>query len=182
MTKALEWLGALSGLVCVWGYAHLRWYGFVWGAVSAALYVVVFGASGLYGDTLLSLYFLVMNVWTAMGWQAQNSLRILVMKPFARIVLAFVVLTISLAMGLVFSWIPGSQWGWWSSAIASLNLAGQWLLYRRYLECWWLWMLANLLSVGLYLVVGLYPTAVLYLLYLGLAVAGFRQWSKALSQ
>jgi nicotinamide mononucleotide transporter len=60
----------------------------------------------------------------------------------------------------------------------SISIMAQWWLNQRYLQNWVLWMIADVLYVGLYWYKGLYLTAVLYFVFLGLAVQGYREWKR----
>jgi len=60
-----------------------------------------------------------------------------------------------------------------------LSVAGQILMTRRYLENWHWWIAVNMISIPLYLIKELYLTAILYALFLILAIAGLLEWRKA---
>jgi nicotinamide mononucleotide transporter len=62
----------------------------------------------------------------------------------------------------------------------ALAVVATWMLARKYIEHWYLWVLANTVSVALYLYKGLYPTVVLYLVYAGMAVYGYLEWRKSM--
>ncbi len=102
-------------------------------------------------------------------------------------------------------WMPGrDRWRWgaavaaawvlWSSAmhrytdaaapwidggIAMLSIAAQWLLARRRVESWWLWILVDLIAVPLFAWRGLYATSAVYIVLLGLSIDGLIQWRRA---
>ena len=64
----------------------------------------------------------------------------------------------------------------------ALSLGAQYLLNRKAVENWLLWMTADVIYIYLYFARGLQLTAVLYLVFLGLCVAGLRSWLKSLSE
>lgn len=66
----------------------------------------------------------------------------------------------------------------WDGLIASLSVVATWMLTRKILEQWYVWIAANSIAVIVYLGVGLYPTAVLFVVYTVMAVLGAREWSK----
>jgi len=63
----------------------------------------------------------------------------------------------------------------------ALSLGAQYLLNRKAVENWLLWITADVLYVYLYLARGLHLTAVLYLVFLCLCVAGLRSWRRSLA-
>jgi nicotinamide mononucleotide transporter len=62
----------------------------------------------------------------------------------------------------------------------SLSIVATWMLARKILENWLLWIVADLISTGLYIYKGLWPTTVLFLVYTVLAVVGYFQWKRSL--
>jgi nicotinamide mononucleotide transporter len=47
---------------------------------------------------------------------------------------------------------------------------------RKYVEHWWLWVVVNAVSAGLYFWKGLYPTGVLFVIYAVVSVFGYYRW------
>jgi nicotinamide mononucleotide transporter len=58
------------------------------------------------------------------------------------------------------------------SFITSLSIIATWMLARKIYEHWYLWVMVNLAAIILFLSRGLYPTAVLYLVYLVMSFEG----------
>ena len=90
--------------------------------------------------------------------------------------------TIAAAIGLAFflrrftdSTVPG-----WDGFTTALSLAAIYGQTRKYLESWWLWILADLIYIPLYVYKHLWLTSGLYFVFLLLCVMGLREWSKAL--
>jgi nicotinamide mononucleotide transporter len=70
---------------------------------------------------------------------------------------------------------------WRDAFIAMFSVAAQVLQARKKLENWPLWIVVNLVAVASYWNASLAFTALLYLVYLGLALVGWRAWAKARS-
>ena len=66
----------------------------------------------------------------------------------------------------------------WDGLIASLSVVATWMLTKKILEQWYVWIVADAIAVIVYLGVGLYPTAVLFAVYTVMAVLGLRAWSR----
>jgi nicotinamide mononucleotide transporter len=71
---------------------------------------------------------------------------------------------------------------YWDSFTTAGSLVAQYLLMRKRLENWLLWILVDLIYVPVLWHKQLYPTSGLYALYLGLAVYGYVEWRRALRQ
>ena len=69
----------------------------------------------------------------------------------------------------------------WDGLIASLSVVATWMLTRKYIEQWYVWIFANAIAVAVYLASGLYPTAVLFFVYFVMAIAGVREWNKSMA-
>jgi len=66
----------------------------------------------------------------------------------------------------------------WDGLITSLSVVATWMLTRKYLEQWYVWILANSIAVIVYLAMGMYPTAVLFAVYTVMALIGLRAWGR----
>ena len=64
----------------------------------------------------------------------------------------------------------------WDGLISSLSVVATWMLTRKYLEQWFVWIFANAIAVVVYLASGLYPTVVLFFVYFVMAIIGLIKW------
>lgn len=60
----------------------------------------------------------------------------------------------------------------------ALSITATWMLARKILDMWWVWMLVNAVSLALYIYKGLYPTSVLFFFYFTMSIVGYSQWKK----
>ena len=61
------------------------------------------------------------------------------------------------------------------------NVFGQLLLAMKKIENWWIWIVVDMVSIVLWLVLGMYLTAILYLLYLLIAIDAFLKWNRQMN-
>jgi nicotinamide mononucleotide transporter len=66
------------------------------------------------------------------------------------------------------------------SFTTALSITATWMLARKLIEHWILWVIVDGLSAGLYFYKELYPTAILFVIYTMMALAGWLQWRKTL--
>ena len=71
------------------------------------------------------------------------------------------------------STIPG-----WDAFTTALSIVATWMLAHKIIEHWYLWMIVNVVSIGLYLYKGLYPTVILFIVYAIMAFVGLREWNR----
>jgi nicotinamide mononucleotide transporter len=70
---------------------------------------------------------------------------------------------------------------WWDGFASGLSLVGQFLLGRKFIENWVVWLAVNAVSVGLFVHKGLWLTVGLYAVFAVLSVAGFIAWRRRLA-
>lgn len=179
----LEAAASLLVLVNVWLVARRSIWNYAFGIVGTALYGWVFFTAKLYSDMLLQGFFIAVQIY---GWQqwtrsAAESGEVIVEDLGAGTRIAWVA-GIAVATGL---WGEGmhrytdAALPWWDAAIAMVSVAAQILMSLRKRENWMLWIVANLVSIGVYAVKGLWLTAGLYVILLGLAIWGLVTWTRA---
>jgi nicotinamide mononucleotide transporter len=96
------------------------------------------------------------------------------------VVLAIVFVILYLIMRVVLKSFTDSPIPEWDSFITSLSIVATWMLARKIYEHWFLWIVVNFVSVGLFLVKGLYPTVILYAFYGIMSFVGLSAWKKSI--
>jgi nicotinamide mononucleotide transporter len=84
----------------------------------------------------------------------------------------------SLLLGWSFARFTDAALPYLDSALTAVSLVAQWMMTRKLLEHWLVWIAVDLVYVPMYVSRQLYPTAALYLVFLGLAVAGYLAWRR----
>ena len=185
-----ELIGTALGLLAVLLLIRQKLLTWPVGAVYALLSTYVFLRTGLYGQALLHVVFLAMNLYGWWFWATQGKgdeqLPVQRGRPA---LLSLALLAGLLGSGLLaflFNSMAGAQLIWADSVIAGYSLVAIWLQARKILESWLLWFVIDVGSVALYGAraaageQGLYLYAGLYLVYLGLAVWGYVAWRRTL--
>ncbi|MGV3572972.1 MAG: nicotinamide riboside transporter PnuC [Ramlibacter sp.] len=149
---------------------------------SSLLYCALFWRSKLYGDASLQVFFAMVASWGWFQWLRGrrpdgSQLRVarLSRRGLAAVVAACAVLWP--ATGLFLLNFTDSDVPWWDAFPTAVSLVGQYLLGRKYVENWGVWIVVNIVSVGLFAFKALWLTAALYLVFIALSVAGWRAWN-----
>jgi nicotinamide mononucleotide transporter len=87
-----------------------------------------------------------------------------------------------LALGAAMHTWTNAALPWLDAMLAALSLVAQWWQARRHTATWWLWIIVDVVYVGMYAVKSLHATAALYLVFVGLAASGLQAWKKAARQ
>ena len=180
-----ETLGFVTGASCVYLVVREHVWNFPIGVASAAIYLVVFWQARLFGDAGLQLVFIALGLqgwyWWLRGGENRTVLRVTRASPalWAGLIVFTGVATYGLMV--ILTLVKGSA-PFLDAFTTALSLAAQYLVNAKKIENWLLWIVADSLYVYLYIVRGLQLTAILYAVFLIMAVAGLIEWRKSLNQ
>jgi nicotinamide mononucleotide transporter len=198
----IEVFGAIAGIVYV--FLEIRQNLWLWpvGIVTSGVYIWVFFKGKIYADMSLQVYYLVISIFGWYWWvrgtghRAQGEelrapvsdkkehVKLAVSRVSFRLVMILLIIFLALFSLIYFildrftdSPVPG-----WDSFITSLSIVATWMLARKLFEHWYLWIIVNFVSAGLFLTRGLYPTVILYLIYFIMSFAGLRAWKRTIHE
>jgi nicotinamide mononucleotide transporter len=177
----LELVASLLGLAMV--ACNLRVHPAAWplAIVSSALYAAVFWDGRLYGQVALQGVFIAVSAW---GWRqwlhghgaGGSPLQVGSLGARARLGVAAATLLAWPAVALFLARGTDSAAPWLDGLTTAGALTGQLLLARKRIDNWPVWLAVNVLSVVLFARSGLWPTALLYAVFAGLAAWGWWTW------
>ncbi len=177
----IEVFGFVTGVVNVWLLARQNIWNWPIGIANNLAYLILFATSGLYGDSGLQFVYIVLAIygwWLWLHRPAGDTLR--VSRTSTKVWLQLVVATV--AAGLILRWFlarfTDSTVPSWDATTTALSLAATYGQCKKLLESWWLWILADLIYIPLYIYKGLRLTSVLYAVFLLLCIFGLRSWLK----
>ena len=84
-------------------------------------------------------------------------------------------------MGTFFHYFTDADVPFLDATATALSFTAQYMIAKKKLENWILWMIVNLMYIGIYSYKGLYLYMILFTIYLGMAVYGYLKWRKELS-
>jgi len=150
---------------------------------ASLLYFVLFWDSRLYGEASLQILFVLVALWGWWQWlkgrgDDGRALRVRALSRKGRLVLLVGVLAAWPLLGSVLRQFTDTDVPWWDALPTAGSVAGQWLLARKYVENWPVWVVVNLISVGLFAWKGLWLTVLLYALFTLMALWGWRAWRR----
>ena len=182
----IEWIAAIAGAVSVFLSARQNIWSWPTAIVNVSLYVIIFFRSGLYSDMGLQVVYLALSIY---GWHqwlhggaGHTPLR--VSRASARVwaISAVAAVAFWLLLWQLTARLPGVSLAPLDSGLTTLSLVAQWMMTRKILENWVLWIIADLVYVPMYIHKDLHVTAGLYAVFLVLAVMGFVQWRASYRQ
>lgn len=180
----LELTAVAFGIVSVWLSTRQHIASWPTALVNTALYLVIFQRAQLYANSgLQGVYFALScygwYAWT-FGGEAGSGLVVTRVGGALALRLAGLALALTIVLGLLLSRFTDAALPWLDSATTSSSLVAQWMMTRKLLENWLLWLVLNVVYVGMYFSQGLRLTSGLYVVFFVLAAMGFVQWRRSL--
>ena len=188
----LELIGLISGLLCVIFLIRESILTWPFGILYVLVSFIIFWEANLYGDFVLHIFYLVLNIYGWYYWLTgkkgeSDNLQISVLGFYGQAKYA----TLSL-IGIALFWyllknlhqwfdqIPPASLPFWDSTTSVLSITGMWLTARKKIDNWYYWFLVDVIATGVYLAKDLQFYALLYFIYIGLAISGYLAWRKTL--
>lgn len=181
----LEIFGFLTGGICVFLQVRQNVWGWPIGIANNLAYFVVFWQNRLYADACLQIFFLSVSIYGWWKWLyggADHS-PLSVQRTSRRFGWILVGITATSTV-LIYSGLrrfSDSDVPWADSTTTAMSLTAQFMLGRKLLENWLLWIVVNVLYIGLYGYKRLFLTALLYAIFIALCAMGYRDWKRSLT-
>ena len=178
-----ETLGFVTGAACVYLVVREHVWNFPVGIANNVFFFVLFFEGRLYGDAWLQVVYLALG---AHGWYLwlhggeNRSARTLNRAPRQVLLTVGALILAGTAVMTPYLRSIHDPAPLLDALTTCLSLGAQWLLNRKSIENWYLWMTADVIYVYLDLIRGFPLTAALYLGFLGLCIAGLKQWNRSL--
>jgi len=180
-TTPLEWIGAVTGIACVYLAAIQNIWNWPVAIVSVLAYTIVFYKSMLYGDAGLQVYFLGTCIYGWYFWlkkkeRHEKPVTSLNTKEYVLVIITTVIL--SILLGLFLKKFTPTNVPYIDGFCTAVSFIAQILMTRKVLQNWALWILVDICYVPLYIYKNLYVTAILYIILLVLAWMGHVDWKR----
>lgn len=184
----IELLATITGLLYV--VFTIRENNLLWlfGIISSGLFVCVFYNSGIIAYATLYIYYVLIGIYGWYNWsrklpdQEGRQGNIVIRRASVTMIVSCLAVSILLAVPLYFilKEYTGSDIALLDAILTSSGMVATWMLTQKIFEQWLFWIVIDLLSFGLMILKGLYPSSLLFLAYTILAIKGYFEWKKAL--
>jgi nicotinamide mononucleotide transporter len=184
-SSCLELVAVLFGIVSVFLSVREHIWSWPTALVNVALYFALFFKAGLYSDMgLQAVYFgLSLYGWYEWLYGGKGHTTLTVSRTPLRVwaMLGATGLVLWVTLGRLTSGLPGVALPYVDAATTTVSLIAQFLMTRKLLENWTLWIAVDVVYIGMFIFKGLYLTAGNYAVYLILAVLGHIAWRRSLT-
>jgi nicotinamide mononucleotide transporter len=184
--SALELVAVLTGLWGVWLTAKANMLCFPIGLINVLAYAVLFFHSSvrLYADGTLQLIFGALLLFGWYRWKKEDSTAVVIVTTTSGktlIVLTIIAATVAIVLGQALYVFTDAAFPRVDATLTSISLVAQWMVARKKIENWLLWLAVDLLYIPIYWHRNLPLTAMLYAVYLILAINGYLSWKKRMA-
>jgi nicotinamide mononucleotide transporter len=185
----VEVTGVITSLVYL--YFSVRQIIWLWpfGIISSALFILIFFNSKFYADMGLQVYYLGVSIYGWIYWSRggitrdqKSTLPVCRIPRQLAMILSMTGIVIMLGIVYILQHFTDSDVPWGDGFTTAGSIIATWMLARKVLEHWLVWIVVDSVAAGLYFYKGLYPSFLLYLIYTVIAVIGYFQWKKSLSE
>ena len=185
-TSPFEIAGFVTGILTVWLTVKANIWNWPIGNANSFFLLIVFVQAGLYSDSLLQVIYIILGFYGWWFWLrggpkgGEAPIRRAPRRELILVGIATAAGTI--AWTAVLLRFTNSSVPFWDAGTTALSLAATWLLTRKLLENWPIWVFGvDLPMIGLYLYKGLNLTALLYVIFAVLALRGWIEWRRRIA-
>lgn len=186
MIDPLEITGAVLGIAAVFLAARQNVWNWPLGILNFALYVIVFYQAKLYAQVGLQVVYIVLGVYGWWNWlhggAGRGALRVSRIRAREAILLTLAFAVTTPALTFFLARATDASLPLADSALTAASLVAQYMMTRKYVECWLVWLVADIAYVAVFIHQSLWPTVGLYLVFCLLAAMGWREWRASLQR
>lgn len=182
----VEGIGVISGIAGVWLAAKQNIWTWPVSIISVTCYAFVFFDVRLYADMGLNVFYIVSSVygwyeWTY-GGKGQTERKVSRVGRRELWVLLALAALFTASLGYFLDSYTDADLSYTDSGATAVSLMAYWMMAKKRLENWLVWLAVDVVYVGMYTYKELYLTAFLYTVFLVLATIGYFDWKREMQQ
>lgn len=178
----IEIIAVVFTLVCVYLLTKRNILNWPIGIIGAILYGFIFFDAKLYADFGLQILFVIQGIFGWISWQQNKDESDKVEVSFLslkwKLITGSILISSWILISYLLSFYTDASAPWIDTFVVVTSIIANYLLIKRKVDSWYLWILADVIYIGLFIYKDLYPTAILYSILLGLAIKGYHDWYK----
>ena len=184
----LEVTAIFFGLLSVWFAKKDNIWVFPTGIINTAIYVYLLWKWTLLGDMMINFYYVVMSIYGWYHWTRKQD--DVVVFPISKMTTAekkqaiiIFILTILFVVVVYTFFNKFTHWiSYVDTLVTGIFFVGMWLMAKRKIENWILWIIGDIISIPMYFFKGYSFTCLQYFIFTIIAIYGYIEWKKKLQQ
>lgn len=176
-----EIAGFIFGILGIWLTIRENVWCFPVGIINVTISFFLFKNQLLYADALQQIVYFILLSYGWFQWSkgiTSQSLKITRISFNWSLKLLAATVALAVIMGNLFDRFTDASLPYWDSSATAICFTAQFLVARKKLENWHLWIVANCMYIGIYIQKELYLYSILFLIYLILAFYGLNTWKR----
>ncbi|SIQ55359.1 nicotinamide riboside transporter PnuC [Pontibacter lucknowensis] len=178
----VEVIGVITGIAGVWLAAKQNVWTWPISVVSVTAYVFIFYDARLYADMGLNAFYIITSFYGWYEWlyggKGHTERKVTKVGQKELWVLIALVVAFTGGLGYFLDNYTDADLSYTDSATTAVSLMAYWLMAKKRLENWLVWLAVDVVYVGVYTYKELYLTAFLYFIFLILATIGYLDWKR----
>ena len=180
----LEIFAAAVGAWSVWLSVRQNVLSWPTAIVNVTLYIFVFQRARLYADMALQVVYIGISLYGWYEWLhgGRGKSRLAVSRGTRRLatVLTGIGIVGAALLGTLLARYTNAALPYLDAATTTTSLVAQWMMARKILENWLVWVAVDVVYIGMFMYKSLVLTAGLYAVFLVLSLMGYFQWKRSL--
>ncbi|WP_419241169.1 nicotinamide riboside transporter PnuC [Cardinium endosymbiont of Nabis limbatus] len=182
----LEAFAFITGLLSVYLLIKVSLWNWFFGIITVLSFLFIFFNAKLYAEMGLQVVFLALQCYGIYQWSSssprKNSLSIQLAHRSVYYAYTANGLLLFTGISYMLNKYTDSTTVYADVWITTLSLIAQWMMGKKYLQHWLLWIVVDISAIILYIYKALYLTALLYFIYIFLAIIGYKNWKNLLKE
>jgi nicotinamide mononucleotide transporter len=184
--QIMEIIAVIFGLLNVFLLTRQNIWAWPCGLLMVSLYAFIFFDARLYSDFILHIIYVILNLYGWYYWLrggvGDEDVPVTLLSKSSRIIWSGVILSGFIIWGTVMYRFTDADYPFPDAFTTVASLVAQYLLARKKLENWILWIIVDLVAINIYFLKELYFTSGLYLVFLILCIIGWKKWQSDMNQ
>jgi len=179
--KIIEIIGSLSLFISIYYASRSNLLTWPLSIIAQIAFFILFYVKGLYANMALQIYFTILSLFGWYNWKKLTENTVKTLSVNWQIVLILICVS-----GIVFTYFLYtrifnivSYASFFDVSSTVLSVIAVFLLSKKYLQCWYIWIIVDLIYIGLNFSKGLYLMMVLYLVVCGISVKALSNWRRS---
>ncbi len=178
-----EIIATITGVLCVYLQTKEKVSAWFFGIISVSLLAMIFLDAHLVSDFILHIIFLILNIYGWWTWrnyrnEQHNENKALILSKNGWVIVVSTILLVTPLWGYTMLRYFNADFAYFDAFTTVGSLVAQYLLAKKYIENWLVWIIVDIVAIGVYTFKGLFFVTFLFMVYLVLCTKGYLDWKK----
>jgi nicotinamide mononucleotide transporter len=177
--SVVEIIAVIFSLLCIWLATKRHVLNWPVGIIGVSAYLILFYQVRLYADMCLQIIFILQGFYGWYNWKRGNiDIQVSRLKRKQIVSYSILILIFSAIWTYVLIAYTNASTPYIDAFVSSISLAANWLMAKKKIENWILWIIADVIYIMLFWYKELYLSSCVYFIFLILAIKGLIDWKQ----